>query len=217
MSDFATRRRTMVDTQVRPSDVTKFPIINAMLQTRREVFLPARLAEAAYIGEELDLGHGRVVLEARDFAKLLDALDIQPTDLVLDIGSAYGYSAAVLSQMAEMVIAVEEDAEFAADAQAALTAEGYMNVSVHQGPLAEGAAAHGPYDAIIIQGGVGALPAGLTEQLAEDGRIGMIEQSAGQAAAWVGYKRNGNIDWRRVFNAGATVLPGFQKLHNFAL
>jgi protein-L-isoaspartate(D-aspartate) O-methyltransferase len=90
MADFSARRVMMVDTQVRPSDVTKFPIIAAMLRTPREVYVPGPLREAAYVGENIALGAGRVVLEARTLAKLLDALDIQPGELALDIGCGLG-------------------------------------------------------------------------------------------------------------------------------
>ena len=86
MTDFQTRRVMMVDTQVRPSDVTKFPIIDAMLTVPREAYFPVALREAAYLGDNVDIGAGRVVLEARTLAKLLDALDIQPEDVVLDLG-----------------------------------------------------------------------------------------------------------------------------------
>ena len=72
MSDFATRREVMVDTQVRPSDVTKFPIIDAMLSVLRENFVPHDKREVAYIGENVALGNGRVVLEPRTLAKTLD-------------------------------------------------------------------------------------------------------------------------------------------------
>ena len=76
MSEFAARRVMMVDTQVRPSDVTKFPIIAAMLAVPREVYLPREKREAAYVGENVDIGAGRVMLEPRTLAKMLDALDI---------------------------------------------------------------------------------------------------------------------------------------------
>ena len=75
MSDFAARRTQMVDTQVRPSDVTKFPIIDAMLTVPREDFVPGALREAAYLGENLDLGAERVMLDPRTLAKKLDAID----------------------------------------------------------------------------------------------------------------------------------------------
>ena len=96
MTDFLSRRTTMVDTQIRPADVTKFPIIDAMLQVRREVFVPDHLCETAYADAILDLGHGRIILEPRTFAKMLDAVDIQGNELVLDLGCGLGYSSAVI-------------------------------------------------------------------------------------------------------------------------
>ena len=92
MSEFASRRMMMVDTQVRPSDVTKFPIIDAMLHVPREVYVPRDKLQAAYIGENVEIAPGRVVLEPRTLAKMLDALDIQPGEMVLDLGCGLGYS-----------------------------------------------------------------------------------------------------------------------------
>ena len=103
MIDFAQRRTMMVDTQVRPNDVTKFPIIEAMLAIPREVFVPGAQREAAYVGGNVEIAPGRVVLEARTLAKMLDALDIRPSDLVLDVGCGLGYSTAVIARMAEAV------------------------------------------------------------------------------------------------------------------
>ncbi|MEO0990500.1 MAG: rRNA adenine N-6-methyltransferase family protein, partial [Pseudomonadota bacterium] len=121
MPDYSARRTLMVDTQVRPSDVTKFPIIDAMLSVPRETYAPNDKREAAYLGENLTLKSGRVMLEPRTFAKMLDALDIQPEDAVLDIGCGLGYSTAVLARLGAMVIAVESDAEMAAEAQETLS------------------------------------------------------------------------------------------------
>nr|MDJ0823209.1 hypothetical protein [Paracoccaceae bacterium] len=88
MSDFTTRRRMMVDTQVRPSDVTEFPIIDAMLTIPREAFVPRDKVEAAYISENIELADARVLLEPRTFAKMLDALDLGngQFDVFADIG-----------------------------------------------------------------------------------------------------------------------------------
>ena len=117
MSDYATRRTAMVDTQVRPCDVTKFPIIESMLTVPREQFVPPHMREAAYMGKNLELEDGRVVLEPRTLAKMLDALDIQSSEMVLDIGCVQGYSSAVIARMAEAVVAVEDDASRAQEAQ----------------------------------------------------------------------------------------------------
>lgn len=217
MSDFSTRRVMMVDTQVRPSDVTKFPIIEAMLAVPREVYVPAAKREAAYIGENLDLAPGRVMLEARTLAKMLDALDIQPSETVLDLGCGYGYSTAVIASIAHAVVAVEEDATLAGEAQRILAAEGVDSAVVATGPLAAGHAIAGPFDVITLQGGVEVVPEALLAQLKEGGRIGAIFMDGALGTAMVGYRIDGKMTWRFAFNATAPVLPGFAKLRAFAL
>lgn len=217
MTDYAARRTTMVDTQIRPSDVTKFPIIEAMLSIPREEFVPAHRREAAYVGEDLDLGRGRVMLEPRTLAKMLDALDVQRNELVLDIGCGLGYSAAVIARLAEAVVAVESDGDLAEEAQGILSREGADNVILHQGPLVEGAAQHGPYDAIIIQGAVCDVPTALLEQLKDGGRIACLFMEDALGVVRIGYKLDGGISWRFAFNASAPVLPGFEKQVAFSL
>ena len=217
MSDYSARRIMMVDTQVRPSDVTKYPIIEAMLSVPREKFVPADLQEAAYAGENVALSSGRVVLEPRTLAKLLDALDIQPTELVLDVGAGLGYSTAVIARMAEAVVAVEENEALAAEATKALAGQGADNAAVLTGALAAGSAKHGPFDVITIEGGVETLPEGLLAQLKDGGRIGAIFMQGAVGAAKVGYKEGGRITWRFAFNAAAPVLPGFAAKQGFTL
>jgi protein-L-isoaspartate(D-aspartate) O-methyltransferase len=217
MTDFSTRRMVMVDTQVRPSDVTKFPIIEAMLTIPREAFVPDGSIEAAYVGENLALGPGRVVLDPRTFAKMLDALDIQPRELVLDVGCGLGYSAAVQARLADAVVAVEEDETLAAQAQRALSEQGLDNAAVIAGPLAAGAPKHGPYDAMMIEGAVEEVPEALLAQLAEGGRIAAIFAEGRLGTVRTGLKRGGGVTWRFAFNAAAPVLPGFARTRSFSL
>ncbi|MBL9061694.1 protein-L-isoaspartate O-methyltransferase [Tabrizicola sp.] len=217
MSEFAARRVMMVDTQVRPSDVTKFPIIDAMLSVPRETFVPDARREAAYVGENLPLAPGRVVLEPRTLAKLLDALDVQPTELVLTIGCGLGYSAAVIARLAETVVAVEEDEGLAADAQRILSEEGVDNAVVVTGPLADGAAKCAPYDVITVEGGVEVIPDAVLAQLKQGGRIGAVFMDGAVGTARVGYKTEGRMTWRPVFNAAAPVLAGFRTARGFTL
>ena len=217
MTDFAARRTMMVDNQVRPNDVTKFPIIEAMLAIPREAFVPGPRREAAYVGENLDLGGGRVMLEARTLAKMLDALDIGPSDLVLDIGCGLGYSTAVIARMAEAVVAVEQDASLAEQAEARLSAEGCDNAAVIQGPLSAGSPKHGPYDAIAIQGAAEVVPQALLDQLKEGGRIGCLFMEGKLGLCRIGHKIDGRVSWRFAFNASAPVLPGFEEARGFAL
>jgi protein-L-isoaspartate(D-aspartate) O-methyltransferase len=217
MTPFATRRRTMVDTQVRPSDVTKFPIIEALLSVPKEFYVPDSQREAAYVGENLALGDGRVVLDPRTMAKMLDVLDIQPDEMVLDIGCGLGYSSAVLAKLAEAVVAIEEDAQLANEAQATLSAEGVDNGAVLEAALTDGAAKHGPYDVVVIQGAVAALPTAITDQVKEGGRIICLFMEGNLGVVRLGHKSDGNISWRQCFNASAPVLPGFAQQDAFVL
>lgn len=217
MADFALRRKTMVDTQVRPSDVTRFPVIDAMLAVPREAYVPDALREAAYAGENLPLAPGRVVLEPRTLAKLLDALDLQPGELVMTVGAGLGYGAAVAARLAEAVIAVEEDEALAAEAQRRLAEQGVDNAAVHAGALAEGAARHAPYDVILVEGGAEVLPPALAAQLREGGRIGCLFVEGGLGAVRIGRKTGDGLVWRFAFNAAAPVLPGFARSREFQL
>ncbi|MDE4274292.1 protein-L-isoaspartate O-methyltransferase [Phaeobacter gallaeciensis] len=217
MTDFAERRRMMVDTQVRPSDVTKYPIIEAMLAVPRESFVPDAQREAAYADQNIDLGDSRVLLEPRTLAKVLDALDIQNDELVLDVACGLGYSTAVAARVAQMVIGVEQDEDMGRDAQDQLAEAGADNAIVHVGALAEGAAEHGPYDVIMIQGGVEDVPSAVLEQLRDGGRIAAVFMTGALGEVKIGHKTGGQVSWRFAFNAGAPVLPGFEKVREFAL
>ncbi|PZR01007.1 MAG: protein-L-isoaspartate O-methyltransferase [Cereibacter sphaeroides] len=217
MTDFASRRMMMVDTQVRPSDVTKFPIIEAMLHVPREVYVPRDRREAAYVGENITIAPSRVVLEPRTLAKILDALDIQPDEVVLDLGCGLGYSTAVIARLAEAVVAVEQDAELGAEAERTLAAEGVDNAAIITGDLVVGSPKHGPYDVITIQGAVEHVPDTLFAQLKEGGRIGCVFMEGALGVVRIGYKVDGEIAWRFAFNAAAPVLPGFETRPGFIL
>ncbi len=217
MSAFSQRRTIMVDTQVRPSDVTKFPIIEAMLDVPRELFVPAALQEAAYAGENLEIAPGRTLLEPRTFAKILENVNIGPDDLVLDIGCGFGYSSAVAARLADAVVALEDTPEMVSEAETALAAAGADNAAAVEGPLADGAAKHGPYDVILIQGGVEDVPPTLFDQLKDGGRIAAVFETGRLGTVRIGLKADGNVTWRDTFNASALILAGFTKSEEFAL
>lgn len=217
MSDFQKRRTMMVDTQVRPSDVTKYPIIDAMLSVAREDFVPQEQREAAYADMQVPLGGPRMLLEPRTFAKMLDAISVGPDEMVLDLGAGMGYGAAVLAHMADFVVAVEADEALAAEAEERLAQADVDNVAVITGPLAEGAAKHGPYDAILIEGAVEVLPDAIADQLREGGRIVSVFAEGNLGLVRLGQKVDGTISWRFEFNATAPILAGFEARKEFAL
>ncbi|WP_207101212.1 protein-L-isoaspartate O-methyltransferase family protein [Paracoccus shandongensis] len=217
MSDFATRRTMMVDTQVRPNDVTKFPVIEAMLAVPMEDFVPDSRRAVAYTGENLDLGHGRVLLEPRTLGKMIDMLDLQPDDLVLDLACGYGYSAAVVARMVQAVVAIEEQPEMAAEAERRLGEAGVFNVAVLNAPHAQGAAKQGPFDAILIGGGVEEVPDAILDQLKEGGRITALFLEGALGVVRIGHRLHGRVNWRYGFNAQAPLLPGFERARGFVL
>jgi protein-L-isoaspartate(D-aspartate) O-methyltransferase len=207
----------MVDTQVRPSDVTKFPIIDAMLAVPREQFVPDSMREAAYVGENLDIGGGRTLLEARTLGKMLDALDIQPQHVALDLACGLGYSTAILAHMCEFVVAVEDDEARAEEAQSLLSAQGIDNAAVMAGPMAEGSAKSGPYDIIMVQGAVETVPDAVLAQLRDGGRIACLFTEGSLGVVRIGHKLDGVVNWRFAFNASAPLIAGFKKTAEFAL
>lgn len=217
MTDFAKLRTAMVDCQIRPSDVTKFPIIEAMLSVRREVFVPTARRDVAYCGEHIPLNAHRVVLDPRVLAKMLDALAVGPKDMVLLLGCGLGYSSAVLARMVEAVVAVEDDAELAAEAEANLAAESVDNAVVFNGALTEGAPKHGPYDAMVFGGAVEQIPETLLAQLKERGKLVALFADGAVGQCRVGVKAGGRIAWHTAFDAVAPVLPGFERRAAFTL
>ena len=215
MTDFSARRIMMVDTQVRPSDVTKFPIIAAMLAVPREDYVPEAMREAAYMGGNLDLAQGRVMLEARTLAKMLESLDIQPAERVLHLACGMGYGTAVIVELCAFVTGIEEDGVLASAAQAQLSARGTQRAEVRQGALS--AAGKDVYDVILIEGGVEEVGTDLLAQLAEGGRIAAVFMQGALGTVNMGTKVNGRVSWRFAFNASAPVLPSFAARRGFTL
>ncbi|HID66701.1 MAG TPA: protein-L-isoaspartate O-methyltransferase [Roseibacterium sp.] len=216
MADFTQRRVTMVDTQVRPADVTKFPTLDAMLSVPREVYVPVAARDVAYADGPVQLADGRQLLDPRAIAKLLDALAPTPGDLVLELGASTGYTTALLAHMAEAVVAIEEDEALAREAVAALSEQGVDNAALIQGELTAGSPRHGPFDAIAIFGGVEEIPATIIDQLKDGGHIAAIFMDGALGEARIGVKTHDRVFWRMAFNATALVLPGFARAPSFA-
>jgi protein-L-isoaspartate(D-aspartate) O-methyltransferase len=222
MTDFAQQRKNMVESQVRPSDVTDRRIMRIMSDIPREQYLPSSLRSVAYMDDHITLagtpGRGpvRQLLAPRAFAKMLQLLDIGSGEIVLDVGSSCGYSAAVLSRLAETVVALEVDADLASQAQKALTEQSIDNVIFKTGALPEGAKAEAPFDAILVNGSIPEAPLGLLEQLKDGGRLVAILASGRRSQATVWRRVGKNFEGRPVFDAAAATLPGFELKAEFA-
>jgi len=190
--NFAQARKNMVDSQVRPHNVTDQALIRAMGEVPREKYVPEALAGQAYVEKDLPLFEGRYLLKARDFSKLVNSAEIKQDDLVLDIGCGFGYSTSCLSHLAGMVVAIEEDEAIVAKAEQNLLADGRDNDVVVTARLLEGKADQGPYDVIIIAHGVEFVPQALLHQLKEGGRLATILVRDGVGEAMI-YTRSGDV------------------------
>jgi protein-L-isoaspartate(D-aspartate) O-methyltransferase len=171
------------------------------------------------VGENLAIAPNRVILDPRTLAKMLDLLDLRPGEAVLDIGCGLGYSSAVAARMAAAVVGVEEIAALAEEAETTLAREGVDNATVVCAPLAEGAARHGPYDVIIIQGGVEQVPEAVIAQLRPGGRIVAPFMRGALGVVRIGHKPAGGgvLSWRDAFHGAAPVLPGYARDREFSL
>ena len=206
----------MVDCQIRPADVTHYNIIDAMLKVPREVFFPEKLREIAYIGEHIRIGDDRFALEPRVIAKILNLINANGTDLILNVGGCYGYSAALLSYFSQAVVVTEEPV-FAKDAERILVEQSIDNVIVKSGSLIEGAMDFGPYDAVIIEGGIDFVPEVLVNQLKLGGRIAAIFIDGALGECRLGFKTADGINWRFGFNAAVPMLRDFKRKTEFVL
>lgn len=182
-TDFAAARRHMIESQLRPSDVSDPVVIAAMAVTPREDFIPASHRAIAYIDRAVPLGGGRVLNPALSTGLLLTRAELSSDDKVLLIGSGCGYMAALLAGIVSHVVAVEQDRALVEQARARL--DGLANVTTVESALVEGHAAGAPYSLILIDGAAEMVPDALVAQLADGGRLltGLDEAGVTRLAA----------------------------------
>jgi len=209
---FDAARLHMLDSQIRPSDVTDPQVLSALGAVARENFVPRPARALAYADVPVEVAPGRFLLEPRCFAKLLQLAAIGPDDRILDVGCATGYSAAVLARLGGRVVALEQDADLLRIASEGLATTGIVLV---QGALIEGAKAEGPFDVILVEGAIEQVPETLLSQLAEGGRLVAVMNDGPQGKATLFLKEHGGIGRRAVFDAAAPLLAGFKKMVGF--
>jgi len=210
-------RLNMVEGQLRTNKVTDEAVLDGFLTTPRERFVPPNLRGIAYVDDDIPLGNGRFLVEPLVLARLLQLAEIGKDDKVLEIGCASGYATAVLAKIAASVVAVESDLQLAAAARANLQALGIGNVQLQEAAMTAGWRAGAPYNVILINGAVGEIPASISEQLAEGGRLVTVtEGSAGPVEARCGSavlmtRAEGKLSNRPAFDATVEMLPGFAR------
>ena len=206
-------RFNMIETQLRPADVTDQRILAAMSAVPREKFVPGAARALAYADVPVQLAPGRSMLDPRSFAKLIQLAGIGPDDRILDVGCGTGYSSAVLARLGAEVVALEQDADLVR-AASGLLANVVGKVELVQGGLVEGVKMQAPFDVIFVNGAVEEVPQSLLSQLAEGGRLVAVLKD-GQSRAWLFLKENGQVGRRPDFDADIPVLAGFKKAMGF--
>ena len=223
-ANFAQLRRAMVDNQVRPFSVTDRAVLARMLETPREIFLPAELLAIAYSDLALEVSLGtehRRMLSAMVLARMIQTAAIQPSDRILDVGGGLGYSAAVMAGLGAEVTALETGEAMTRTAAVNFARAGLANCRAVNGPLEAGFAAGAPYNVIFLNGLIETAPEALLAQLADGGRLLAIRtpanDPAGRSGRAVRFEKTGNaIGAKEIFDASAPVLPGFRAVAAFA-
>jgi protein-L-isoaspartate(D-aspartate) O-methyltransferase len=224
MLDAALRRETMVDTQLRPNEVTDGRLLEAMRSVPRELFVPPALCGLAYMDESIEVfpstdgAPARYLLAPMVLARLIQLAAVEREDTVLDVGCATGYSTAVLARLARDVAGLEPEPELAKTARRVLRELDVDNAEIVQGALNEAPKRQAPYDVILLNGSVPEPPEALLDQLREGGRLACViaPNNTVQGKAYVFVRVGDEASGAPHFDAGARPLPGFAPEPSFA-
>ncbi|VXC95591.1 Protein-L-isoaspartate(D-aspartate) O-methyltransferase [Sphingomonas sp. T1] len=206
--DFAVMRHAMVASQLRTNAVSDQRVVAAMARVPREAFVPDDVRSIAYRDAPIPLGGGRYANLPMATGRLLTEAYLTATDRVLLIGAATGYTAAVLAEIVGTVVAVDSDASLLGTARDALGAT--PTVELVEGPMAQGHAAGAPYDVLVIDGAVEAIPDTLVAQIRSGGRIvaGIADRGVTRLAS--GRKTDGGFALAAFVDVECVTLPGFE-------
>lgn len=205
----------MVDTQVRPNDVTDRNLISAMLATPRETFIPKELESVAYVEKALQTSPGRWVWAARDLGKMIEEAEAERGERALVIAAGSGYSVAVLAAMGLQVVALEDDDTLVEALKSRFA--GATGVTVAKGDLAKAGSVEGTFDFILVGGAVEVVPDRWTELLSEGGRLAVAVREGNVGRARIYLKSGGVASARTPFDCTPPKLPGFDRPVGFRL
>jgi len=173
MTDFSREREAMVERQLRRRGISEPDILDAFRAVPREAFISAGHAHLAYGDHPVPIEAGQTISQPYIVALMIQAAQIKPGDAVLEVGAGSGYAAAVISRIAEKVIAIERQHDLVEIARERLRRLGFDNVEIVEGDGTRGCRDHAPFDAILAAASGSHVPRALIEQLAPSGRIVM--------------------------------------------
>jgi protein-L-isoaspartate(D-aspartate) O-methyltransferase len=182
-------------------------VLRAMREVAREAFVAPELAAHAYDDRPLPIEEEQTISQPYIVAYMTEALELTPSDRVLEIGTGSGYAAAVLGRIVTTVYSVERLAGLANSARERLAALGYNNIVVHEGDGTLGWPEHAPYDAIVVTAGAPKLPEPLLAQLALGGRLVIPVGPTSFLQMLVRVRRLGEDDYRSEELCGVRFVP----------
>lgn len=168
---FDIQRKRMVERQLRRRGISDERVLEAMAAVPRELYVPESERDLAYADSALAIAHGQTISQPWVVAAICQGLELDGGETVLEVGTGSGYSAAVLSHLAETVWSIERIPELATSAAAVLEADGRDNVRVVVGDGSRGLPDEAPFDAIAVHAATPDTPLGLLGQLGEGGRL----------------------------------------------
>jgi protein-L-isoaspartate(D-aspartate) O-methyltransferase len=171
MKDTLIARKNMVAEQLVRRGIKDQRILNAFLEVPRHKFVEEYLKYKAYDDYPLSIGYGQTISQPYMVALMTEAINPQPAERILEIGTGSGYQAAILSRLCSAVYTIERISALASRARKALDDLGYFNVHIRLGDGTMGLPQDAPYDGIIVTAGAPYVPESLTGQLREDGRL----------------------------------------------
>ena len=194
--NFEQARNNMIEQQIRTWDVLDQNVLNLMTRVRREDFIPEEYRLLAFADTSLPIGQGQVTMPPKVEARMLQALDINPEDKILEIGTGCAYVTALLAQAGQHVISVDIFPEFTQAASIKLSRHAVKNVTLETGDALKNLPDHGPYDVIAVTGSMPELTDGLQQQLKIMGRLFVIIGNSPVMEAWL-ITRTGANEWSR--------------------
>ena len=202
--DFAAAREAMVESQLRPQGVTDRATLDAMARIERERFLPSHTRPLAYVDRAVGMGDGRFLPAPAVLGQLLTQMMPQPGERALVVGAGTGYSAAVLAEIGLDVVAIESNSSLVAAGK-------QLGADIIEASLEAGFVKNAPYDQILIDGAVEAIPDAIVDQLADGGRLGTALIDRGITRLVVGRKAGAAFGILSFGDSGVPALPGFSR------
>lgn len=169
--DIEQAKNNMLTQQIRTCGVLDEDILNIIQNTPREKFVPELYKNQAFADLRIPLDHNQCMLYPEEEAKIIHSLAIKPTDIILEIGTGSGYMTALLAQLGKLVFSVDIHDSFIQSATRTLAQLGLNNTKLSVGDASLGWPDYGPYDVIVITGGLPRLPDSFRSQLKEKGRL----------------------------------------------